>query len=214
MLLQLGYLSLCLLGGPSQHPVFQSPITVSEGSEAFAAVSKQLGDAPVVRAIFAQEKHLTALSRPLRSNGSFLFSATKGVYWHTHTPFDAIFIITPEAIIQIEDGERTFEVKASEQPVIHGFTRVFLPLFGGDPEALEQSFQLYFSGDATQWVLGLEPRSKLLEKLIGSIVLTGSKTIESVVIQERSGDATHILFSEQVTEPPVLTPEENAYFEQ
>lgn len=168
------------------------PVAVDDAR--LTLISQRLGQMHSMRAQFSQEKKLAALRRPLRSQGSFLFAGGKGVCWQTTTPFDTLFVITPEAIFQKSENARPIRVKAEEQPIIHGFTNVFLALFKGDTAALSEEFTLTFAGTDQDWTIGLKPKSMLVGKLIEAIVLRGQEYINQVCILETSGDRTLIHF--------------------
>ncbi|WP_272932523.1 outer membrane lipoprotein carrier protein LolA [Sulfidibacter corallicola] len=178
---------------------------VSGDHEAFQRVARRLQAVRVLRAHFDQTKKITALRRPLLSSGRFLFSADHGLYWHTIKPFDSLFLVTQSGITQREDGETTLNIAASEQPIVHGFTEIFLALFGGDTSALQRSFDLYFQGDQEHWTLGLKPKDRVMKRLIDHITLRGVDTVARIDFHETSGDVTQISLSDVQTEPPQLT---------
>jgi len=153
------------------------------------------------------------LRRPLRSSGSFLISAEMGLYWKSVSPFETIFIITPKALYQKSENAEPITIQAQERPIIYGFTRVFLSLFSGDTQKLDQEFDLFFSGTPDNWTIGLIPKSKIMGKLIDRVLVCGADTIRSIDFRESSGDRTQIIFDEISTDPPHLTEEELACFD-
>ena len=192
--------------------LFESPVEVSD-HEDLNAVGARLRQVQVLRARFDQEKRIKVLRRPLISDGRFLFAPRHGVYWHTLTPFETRFVITPKGIRQQSAQKEPLVIDATEQPVIHGFTKVFLALFSGDTRELEDRFEVFFSGSASQWRIGLKPKGRIMARLIDRIVLEGTEHIETLRVTERSGDVTLISFSELTTEPAELSEEERACFD-
>lgn len=195
------------------HPVFKQPLQGAGEGTAFSDVAKELQKIGLLRAEFNQEKKIKALRRPLRSKGRFIFDTQKGLYWHTKTPFDSVFVITPKGITQLTDGEKTASVKVEDQPIIHGFTQVFMAMFTGDASVLKQKFDLYFEGDATHWTLGLVPKGRIMASMIHHIVLQGDQSVHDVNFVEKNGDFTHLVFSDVITNGSELTREESLYFE-
>lgn len=194
------------------HPVFQKPLN-TEHEAGFEDVAGQLRQIQILRANFKQEKKIQALRRPLRSQGRFVFSAEKGLYWQTIRPFDTVFVMTPVGIAQKSDGKTTMNIRAEEQPVIHGFTEVFLAMFNGDASVLKGKFSLYFQGDTSSWVLGLVPKGRIMSSMIHHIVLSGDSVVQTVDFVEKNGDITQIQFSDVVVNSPDLSTEERTYFE-
>lgn len=190
--------------------VFQHPVAVEHPG--LAVVTARMRQTPVLRANFEQDKRIKALRRPLRSSGQFLVAAETGVWWHTLAPFKSTFVITPKGLRQESADGVVKTLEASEQPVISGFTKVFMSLFGGDSKALQDKFKLYFEGDAKAWRVGLEPRSKVMGKLIQSIVLEGGDHIERIHFLEASGDLTLIKFNDVQVAPTSLSAEERRRF--
>jgi len=191
--------------------VFDRPLDKDDPD--FAALSAKMRDIRVLRADFEQEKKLAVLRRPLRSSGTFLFAADKGVSWRTVEPFENLFIITPDAIYQKAEGQKPLVIDVASRPVARGFTDVFIALFSGEVEGLDARFDVFFSAGAGRWAIGLKPKGKILKTLIDRVVLCGGETVESIDFLERSGDRTQIRFIDAATEPAVLSDEERARFE-
>jgi len=194
------------------HPVFKLPLEKGD-SEAFEAVAGQLREVRILRARFEQEKKIQALRRPLRSQGKFVFSSVSGLYWQTVKPFDTVFVMTPKGIAQKSEGKTTMNILAEDQPIIHGFTQVFLAMFNGDSSVLKDKFSLYFQGDPSGWVLGLVPKGRVMSSMIHHIVLSGDSVVQKVDFVEKNGDVTHIQFAEVSINRPELSGEERTYFE-
>ncbi len=210
LLLVLVFLSSVAFAQAPPPTVFQHPVSVDHPG--FAAVTARMRQTPVLRANFEQDKRIKTLRRPLRSSGQFLVAAETGVWWHTLTPFQSTFVITPKGLRQESADGAVKTLEAAEQPVISSFTKVFMSLFGGDSKALQDKFKLYFEGDAKTWRVGLQPRSKVMGKLIQSIVLEGSDHIERILFLEASGDLTLINFSDVQVAPTSLSAEERRRF--
>lgn len=192
--------------------VFNHPARPGQ-HQALDAVGDQLRETKVLRAAFKQEKKIKVLRRPLRSSGSFLICSQNGLYWASETPFETVFIVTPRALYQKSENSDPITIQAEERPVVYGFTRVFLSLFSGDTQQLEREFDLFFSGTAEHWTIGLIPKNKIMRKLVDRILICGSDAIEFVDFRETSGDQTRIHFSNIATTPTELTQEELARFD-
>lgn len=197
---------------PQGDAVFDHPLDSLE-QPAFEAVSQRLEAVKVLRADFSQEKHIAALRRPLKSSGTYLFSVAHGVAWQIDTPFPTLFVVTEKGILQKAEGEEPFLIEASQQPVVSGFTKVFLSLFQGDRNVLQDRFKLYFQGEADDWTLGLEPKGVVMKKFLSRIVLKGGAHLTTITFLEASGDTTHIFFENVTTDQPSLSEAEVAQFD-
>lgn len=190
--------------------VFQHPLAGENPT--FLAVTAQMRATPVLRAQFSQAKQIKALRRPLLSSGDFLFAADAGVWWNTLKPFHTTFVITSKGLRQESEDGTVKIIEASEQPIISGFTKVFMSLFGGDTSALNERFKLFFEGDAQNWRVGLQPRSKVMGKLIQSIVIEGGEHMTQIHFLESTGDLTRISFSGVQVSPATLSDQERRRF--
>ena len=195
---------------PCEDDVFQHPLNNSD--PVFQTITGQLRQVRVLRADFSQTKQLKALRRPLLSAGTFLFAAEQGIYWRTQTPFHNVFVISPNTILQQAEGQKPIRIDVAERPIVRGFTDVFLSLFAGETQGLEKRFELYFSGRADAWTLGLKPKGAILEKLIDRVVLCGGDTVRQIQFIEATGDRTLIQFSQVKSQPSELSEEERAHF--
>lgn len=202
-------------GEPSlDHAVFQSSLQDLGSDADFAAVANQLNLVRILRADFSQEKKIQVLRHPLRSQGRFLFSAKSGLLWQTSKPFDTIFVITPKGISQMSEGEIIVSVRVQDQPVIHGFTQVFMAMFTGDTSILKEKFSLYFQGDPNHWTLGLVPKGRMMASMIHHIVLSGGATVQRVDFVEKNGDKTQLEFTQVRVNGDGLSAGERIYFEE
>lgn len=198
-------------GTSAPKALFQTPLSPTQTNKAFHAVTQQLTKTKVLRASFRQRKHLKALRLPLHSRGTLLFASGAGVQWTTIAPFPASFAITSKGIIQRAGGQVT-RIKSQKQPMIFGFTQMFLAIFSGNQKALHKHFKVYFKKAAKGWWIGLIPKDQMLQKVFRRIVLRGDKTIEQVKMFERRGERTEIDLSNIKTKPATLTKEEKKGF--
>lgn len=196
---------------PSKQDVFRHKILPKAQTGLLSTISQRLVSTPVLRAQFTQTKKLKALRFPLRSTGYFLFSQKKGIFWQLKAPFPGQFKITSKGITQRAAGEVT-HIDGKNKPIIYGFTRMFLSIFSGRSSELHRHFYVYCTGTASAWTIGLRPKGTLLRKIFKSIVLSGSRTIRHVQMNERSGDRTMIQFTKVQTSPKHLTPKEQQWF--
>ena len=215
--------SFCMLplsgGDPQSADLFDCSASVFEAPPSkpqppdLVAVEAQMREAGIVRAAFHQNKKITALRRPLKSSGRFLFAPDKGIYWQTLAPIQNLFVLSPKGILQKSEDAEPVVIETKEQPVIHGFIQIFMSLFGGDTSELEQRFDLYFTGNADAWTIGLRPKGTVMKKLFDHILLCGGQNIEQVLFLERSGDETRIIFEIDQEGPSQLTAQELANFQ-
>tara|TARA_R110000824_G_scaffold390760_14_gene587884 strand:+ start:2842 stop:3423 length:582 start_codon:yes stop_codon:yes gene_type:complete len=146
---------------------------------------------------FQQEKFLSGMDRPLRSEGQLLATDNQ-VIWHMQKPFDVKTMIGPEGITQSVDG-------AVGQPVGDGVSDIsgvvadaMASMMRGNWNALDAMFSINFpedGADGENWDVVLTPHDDRLKGLLGTISVHGCTDVSSVDIVRPSGDREHIQFA-------------------
>lgn len=193
--------------------VFEHPVTPTQLRVILAKAEQELARAPVLRGQFTQIKTLQGIPAPLKSTGNYLVSRTQGIYWHTLTPFDSEFILTPTQMLQLDNGKVAVRIDAATQPGLKIVGDVFFSIFNLDPTALAKNFSLYGMPTAKGWVLGLRPRSDALSSVLTSAVISGDRHVSKVELLDAHDDHTQIQL-ENTAGSTVLTPQETALFKQ
>ena len=164
----------------------------------FVAVEKTLMQNSHVHGNFTQSRQMQGLDKPLLSSGTFELSASGGLIWQQTKPFASTLTVTRETLTQqIMDNPPTVITKA-QQPIVFSFTQVFMSVLQGNTQAVEQYFNLGFSGDSQAWQLVLTPKGSPLDKAIESITLKGAKTIEFIEVKDAQGNVMDITLSDVV----------------
>lgn len=197
---------------PQSNQVFNLPVNESN-SDTFWQIAKTLNQRRQFQSHFSQEKHIKVLRRPLKSAGTILFSFEHGLCWKTAEPFQSTLSITRQGIFQKKAGGSFQAVAAQQHAVASDITSVFLAVFSGEREVLEQNFMPHLSGTTSQWVIGLKPRSKMIQVFLDAIVLKGNSSITDLEIWEENGDFSLIKFYNQETDVRVFGEEQKECFD-
>jgi hypothetical protein len=172
---------------------FQHPTTGSALLETTLAVpARNLGNAKVLNGRFIHRKHLAEVPQPLLANGEFTYARGLGVYWHTQQPFDSVFILTQQGIVQRDEGAETVRMSAHDQPAVRVIADIFLALFTLDVSSLSSTFDLFGKSQGERWILGLRPKSATIGSVFKQATITGAKDVEQVVLIDAHGDRTII----------------------
>jgi len=177
--------------------VFQHP---TDGKTLLTTVlvepSKHLADSQVLQGRFTHSKHLSEIPQPLTATGEFTFARDLGVYWHTQQPFDSVFVLTQQGMVQRDEGAETLRLSADEQPAVRVIANIFLALFTLDVATLNASFDLYgqppSASSKSQWVVGLKPKSGAVANVFQQALISGGKDVQQVVLTDKHGDRTVI----------------------
>ena len=175
----------------------------------------RLADTPVLRGSFEQEKQLKGFRHSLQSSGDFLLARDRGVVWNTRKPFASSIVITKQHLLTTTgaDGAQK-RVAAAGSPGVGTAPTLMLALLTGDTVTLAEQFEIKPSELADgRWQLELLPRTGALKKAFRRIALQGDRNVETIRIEERSGDHTEIRFLDLRDTPAELDIAEAQQFE-
>lgn len=166
-----------------------------------------LARAKILRGKFTHKKYLSEIPAPLEAQGEFTFLRGGGLYWHTLKPFESVFILTPDAIVQKDEGGAAVKLDASQQPAVHAAASIFMALFSVDLKSLSTQFMLFGSncpldvkkgntksskGQKDTWQLGLRPKDSAMSAVFKQAIVSGAVRVREVELQDAHGDRTVI----------------------
>ncbi len=179
-----------------------------------AQLQQRLAQPAVLRGAFEQSKQVQGFRNPLRSSGSFLIAHDKGVVWTTRKPFPSELVLTRDRVLSRgADGKARVEADARQQPGLRQVNALMFALMRGDVQAMAGSFRLQpelLAGNG--WRLELQPKAAVANLFV-RITLEGDRYVRKVVIEERSGDRTQLLFSALSETPATLSADEARRFD-
>lgn len=176
-------------------------------------LQQRFSQQPVVRADFIQSRSIQGMTKPLVSSGQLLMVRDKGLWWHQGRPFPLTLVLDDSRMVQVMNDQPPQIVTAQSNPQMFQFNHLLRALFRADRPVLEQNFALAFTERAGgQWSLVLTPKTSPLDKLFNSITLTGAEYLDSIELNDRQGDLTHIALSNQRLTPLTLTDDEQQHF--
>lgn len=177
------------------------------------ALQQRFARQTLVRADYVQLRAIKGMPQPLKSSGNMLIAQDKGLWWHQGTPFPMTLVLDDRRMVQVTNGQPPQIITAENNPQMFQFSHLLRALFRADRQVLEQNFRLDFrSADQQKWRLVLTPKTSPLDKLFNTITLQGGEYLEHIQLNDRQGDNTDIVLSNQRLLPTSLTPEEQQRF--
>ena len=166
-------------------------------------VKARLSEAPLLRGTFEQQKSVKGFKRPLESSGVFLMVKDRGVLWDTRKPFASTLTITPRSLrAEQGPGGASYQLETSREPALAAMNALLLSLVSGDVAALSKSFRIEGTLiDDKAWALTLTPLEPGLSRLFRTVRLEGDRHVRLVRLEEVSGDASVIRFSDLAASP-------------
>lgn len=161
---------------------------------------------------FDQTKQLSGMKKPLYSNGRFCVVNGKGVVWRTLQPFPSTLRLTRDEIINYQGDKVAMRLDAKQEPTVRIINSVLFSLLAGDLAQLDSLFVVDGKVTDNSWYVALTARQPGLAKAIGAISLDGAAYVNTIHMNEASGDQTTIVFSAIQTGDEAMQPEEAALF--
>jgi hypothetical protein len=190
--------------------IFRHPLN-SQTMEAFKTTCSRLAEHSLVQGNFEQEKTLSRLNRSLKSSGKFIIAAGLGMVWDTVKPFPSTLTLGKDYLIQSRPGGQKTVLSAQGNETFIRMAEVISAVFSGNSQGLVEHFEIYYSGSAAAWELGLSPLDSALGSFAEKIIMKGGAAIRSIFVYEQNGDTLHYILSNH-SYPAELNVNEKAFF--
>lgn len=176
-------------------------------------LQQRFTEQPVVRAHFTQTRTIKDLPQPLKSAGNMLIARDRGLLWDQTSPFPMQLLLDDKRMIQAINGQPPQIITAENNPQMFQFNHLLRALFQADRKVLEENFRVEFSDlGAGRWTLRLTPITTPLDKIFATIDLAGSTYLDTIQLNDKQGDRTDIVLSQQQLTPAQLTDDERQRF--
>lgn len=160
-----------------------------------ADLQKSLPKSNFLHGQFEQIKTLHGVNRKFIAKGDFTFDK-KAQYleWKLKEPYISDLIFTKDKLAKISSRNEDL-IASQNQPIFGEISNIFQSIFSGDFIKLREYFEVYFFRDNSGWIMGLKPKSQLIQNVINAIILKGNNhNIQEVLLLEAYGDETLIKF--------------------
>jgi len=179
-----------------------------------ADVGRLLTQAPLVCGTFTQTKFLTALTRPLVSEGRMIFASGAGILWKIKSPFPSQVLVKADALIRWNDNNVPQRTGFGQSPEFRALADVFFAVFAGNTEGLATAFHTSATVGPKSWALNLKPRDSRFAARIAKIEVSGGRFVREFRIVEGQGDRTEIRFKDLTAVDCVVTNAEKEFLAQ
>ncbi|MCM1322102.1 MAG: outer membrane lipoprotein carrier protein LolA [Bacteroides sp.] len=160
------YLFFCLFSAESNFAAAQN--------NSFPDVLNFFSKNKVICGDFVQEKFSPKLNRPLKSEGTFLFSE-EGFFWRTLKPFPSSTAVTRNSIIQTKRDGTKIIFDGAQNSVFQSAAQTVSSVLRGEITEMEKFFGVEnFASDSKNWSLVLIPQNADFAQIIAKIELSGA----------------------------------------
>ena len=170
------------------------------------SIGRSLQTVQTILTHFIQERHLSLLEQPLRTEGWLCSQAPGRVRWETTAPYQSILVADATGVAQLENTNGQWKalnlgLEDALRLVIQQISGIVEGRFASGSRDYEASTQAGSTGP----ILVLIPKAQQPRKMIERIEVHLSSeldTVQRVILHEHNGDHTDIRFSEQVINRP------------
>ncbi len=171
------------------------------------ALTAHLKATATLHADFTQTRRLAALSRPLKSSGSLVVSRELGVLWRMAKPLPLTVAAGPKGVLEVDGAGRRTLRTAKDTPMVARMGEIMKSLLEGRWSALDGLFTVKGeSGKDGSWTIFLTPAPQTAA-FVKAVRIRGAAFIETIHVDEPSGDSMDLTFLNFRPEAP-LTAEE------
>lgn len=150
-----------------------------------------------IKADFMDEKNLSYLKQPQKSDGLFYYKKDDKIRWEQKKPFQYIILINDDKI-RIKENEKEKDVTAAKQ-MVNKIKELLLMLVNGS-YLDSKDFKSSFFENKNEYIVVLVPTQKKMKKFFDKIQLSFSKDaihLNELVFFEHSGDKSTMKFFKQ-----------------
>jgi len=175
--------------GQDDFELLKNTQALKEGVKAMAVNTTSITTA------FKQEKHISILTKPLKSEGQMYFKKPDMLKWAYTSPYDYAIIFKAETIIINDEGKvSNFDLSASKS--FMEINQIIVNSVSGNI-LQEEQFDIQYLSSSKYYLAKMEPKAEQLKSYIAVIEVYIDKndfTVSKIKLIEKGGDYTLIDF--------------------
>lgn len=160
---------------------------------------------------FKQTKTIGKSSRTLVSSGTVEIVPGQGIVWYMTEPYVSMLVVGKDHMTQsLRNGEPT-RLDVSGNTTYLVIAQCMDSLFCGQFDLIQEQFSYETAIDGENWSIKLKPKDRTIASYIAEVMMTGSDSIQSLLLVEKTGSTILYEFTELVFRE--LSEEELSVFE-
>ncbi len=185
----------CALGGGAS---LANPGKGAAAPASIEALMSRFAACGNVRARFRETLHLSLLTAPIETEGMLYFAPPDRLARYTTRPGSSRVVINADRVaFSDETGYQVVDLGSSE--VARHLVGNLVILLRGDLATLRARYSLSFGSDGQDWVLDLEPRSRIVRRIVEWVRVKGRTGLTEMKTRQAGGDTTVTIFSDVET---------------
>ena len=195
---------LWVIGLSLSHPLAAEPAGGDANSiQTLKDLMLVLSESQGVKANFSEERKLSILKTPVRSEGTLYFDPPNRLARHTRLPGRSSMVVDGDLLI-MSDEVSSQEIDLGSSKVARSLVNNFIFLLSGDLKSLQEIYKIDFEMNRNLnltgepgWIIELEPRQNTTRALVERIRIEGQLgEISSMETFETNGDRSLMTFSD------------------
>ena len=153
-----------------------------------------LGSVPQRHERFTEEKHISALDRPLVVAGELSYRRPGYLEKLTLQPRFERLTIDGDTLTLVDGGGATSRIDLGDQPELRGLTDALRATLAGDLPLLQRSFRVTLAGSLPGWQLTLVPISAAVARLVQDVRIDGiGIELTQISIAQANGNSSRMV---------------------
>lgn len=181
----------------------QNPEPLSDSKDFISRLKEQSQQNKTIKADFTEERYMSVLKEPQKSNGIFYYKKDNMLRWEKTAPSSYIFI-SADNKVKVRESDKIKDVSSVNQ-VIGRIKDLMLTLVNGNFNDSKQFEPSYFQ-TAQSYIVKLKPKNKRMSNSFEYIQLSFNKKnmlLDELSFFEKSGDKNVMKFSNQRVNIPL-----------
>jgi outer membrane lipoprotein-sorting protein len=157
-----------------------------------------------IKSNFVQEKQLSFLTQPVKSEGLFWYKKEDRLRWEYTQPFKYLILFNGNEVV-IKDGINTNVFDANSNALFKQINDLMLGAVKGDL-GKNKDFSFTLNESSKQYQLLLKPTNENMKKYVAAVEIYFQKSdlaVSSIKIIESTGDFTKITFYDRKFNEPI-----------
>lgn len=164
-----------------------------------AEINKSASKINTIKSRFVQEKYLSFMKEPVKSEGFFRYKKENQLRWEYTVPFKYLILFNGDKIV-IKSQDKTNVFDAGSNAIFKQINDLMLGSVKGDL-AKNKDFSLIVKESASQYQLILKPKNEKLKGYISGVEIYFERAdlaVSIIKIIESTGDYTRIMFKDRI----------------
>lgn len=169
-----------------------------------AEINQTAESIKTIKSNFVQEKQLSFLNVPVKSEGLFRYKKENRLRWEYTQPFKYLILFNDNEIV-IKDGNNTNVFDAGSNALFKQINDLMLGAVKGDL-GKSNDFSFSLNESTKQYQLLLKPTNANVRKYVAAVEIYFEKAdlaVSSIKITESTGDYTKITFNDRKFNEPI-----------